>query len=140
MYRAQTSSMSRTCSPFDMVVVDSGLTSLCAEYPEYGHSFPMRGPQSQEMFDYPGYAARLYSIAQAAQLPQEYMTFVFQTAELEQWKSLQDSNGTLSYRELARRGKVIEKSLHGQISGGSTRLAISFFVLFLKGNQLRPNS
>lgn len=95
------------------------------EYPEYVHSFPSRGPQAAEMFDYPGFAARLFAIAQAAHLPHEFMTFVVQTAELEQWKSMQDASGTLSYRELARRGKAIERMLLGQAASGPARYVYS---------------
>jgi hypothetical protein len=71
------------------------------------------------MFDYPGLAAQLYTIAQAVHFPAEYMTHVLQIAELGQWKNIQDNNGTLSYRELARRGKDIERVLLGQLMPSS---------------------
>lgn len=71
------------------------------------------------MFDYPGLAAQLYTIAQAVHFPAEYMTHVLQIAELGQWKNIQDNDGTLSYRELARRGKDIERVLLGQLMPSS---------------------
>jgi hypothetical protein len=73
-----------------------------------------RSSHTPEVFDYPALASHLYSIAQACQLPNEYMAYVVQIAELGQWKTMQDNNGTLSYRELARRGKAIERMLLGQ--------------------------
>lgn len=71
------------------------------------------------MFDYPGLAAQLYTIAQAVHFPHEYMVHVLQIAELGQWKGIQDNQGTLSYRELARRGKDIERVLLGQVMPNS---------------------
>jgi hypothetical protein len=84
--------------------------------PEYQlYSNPSSSLNSPEMFDYPGLAAQLYTIAQAVHFPAEYMVHVLQIAELGQWKDIQDNNGTLSYRELARRGKDIERVLLGQL-------------------------
>ncbi|PVF95250.1 hypothetical protein CPB86DRAFT_599621 [Serendipita vermifera] len=78
------------------------------------HMNPSRSSHTPEVFDYPALASHLYTIAQACQLPNEYMALVVQIAELGQWKSMQDDTGTLSYRELARRGKAIERVLLGQ--------------------------
>jgi hypothetical protein len=123
--------MSRQSSYRSYRVQQYGLTPISpADYPEYVHSFPTSGPQS-EMFEFPGFAANLFSIAQACQLPPEYMTYVIQIAELEQWKSAQDNSGTLSYRELARRGKAIERMLLGQGVTGSTRYANPFGADFM---------
>ncbi|KAG8801567.1 hypothetical protein FS842_002233 [Serendipita sp. 407] len=69
---------------------------------------------SPEVFDFPGLSAQLFEIAQAAHLPSEYMVHIVQIAELGQWKQMQDDNGVLSYRELARRGQAIERSIFGQ--------------------------
>jgi len=82
---------------------------------EYGNYSRTSSRNSPEMFDYPGLAAQLYTIAQAVHFPAEYMAHVLQIAELGQWKNIQDNNGTLSYRELARRGKNIEYVLLGQL-------------------------
>ncbi|KAG8822119.1 hypothetical protein FRC18_011100 [Serendipita sp. 400] len=68
---------------------------------------------SPEVFDFPGLSAQLFEIAQAAHLPSEYMVHIVQIAELGQWKQMQDDNGVLSYRELARRGQAIERIVSG---------------------------
>lgn len=75
--------------------------------------------ESPEVFDYPGLATQLFDIARVCQLPHEYMVFVAQIAELGQWKAVQDANGILSYRELARRGQAIELSIFGQTTQAS---------------------
>jgi Fungal specific transcription factor domain len=91
-----------------------------AVLPERGlYSNPSSSRTSPEMFDYPGLASQLYTIAQAVHFPAEYMVHILQIAELGQWKNIQDNNGTLSYRELARRGKDIERVLLGQIMPSS---------------------
>ncbi|KAG8826422.1 hypothetical protein FRC17_008256 [Serendipita sp. 399] len=69
---------------------------------------------ASEVFDFPGLSSQLFQIAQAAQLPNEYIVHVAQIDELGRWKQMQDDNGVLSYRELARRGQAIEQSIFGQ--------------------------
>lgn len=63
------------------------------------------------MFDYPLLGSQLQTISTAAQVPAEYLLIVNQIAELANWKALQDANETLSYRELARRGQMLERSI-----------------------------
>lgn len=107
-------------------IVDDGGINEHAMYQQTNQQYRMysntSSRNSPEMFDYPGLAAQLYTIAQAVHFPAEYMVHVLQIAELGQWKGIQDSQGTLSYRELARRGKDIERVLLGQVmpNSGST--------------------
>jgi hypothetical protein len=82
------------------------------DYAGYGTPIT-RNSLTPEMFDFPGLGTQLLSIAQAIKLPAEYMGYVTQAAELSNWKASQDASGTLSYRELARRGRAIEQSLLG---------------------------
>ncbi|KAG8870284.1 hypothetical protein FRC20_012076 [Serendipita sp. 405] len=83
-------------------------------FSDYYRPTPSVTSDSPEVFDFPGLSAQLFEIAQAAHLPSEYMVHIVQIAELGQWKQMQDDNGVLSYRELARRGQAIERSIFGQ--------------------------
>ena len=69
---------------------------------------------SPGMFEYAEMPQRLRDVATTANVPNEFMQYISQIAELAQWKSSQAENGILSYRELARRGRAIEDLLLGE--------------------------
>jgi len=71
-------------------------------------------PQVPELFEYTEMPQRLRNIASIANVPNEFMQYISQIAELAQWKSSQAELGSLSYRELARRGRAIEDLLLGE--------------------------
>jgi hypothetical protein len=71
-------------------------------------------PHAPELFEYTDMPQRLRSIASIADVPNEFMQYISQIAELAQWKSSQAELGSLSYRELARRGRAIEDLLLGE--------------------------
>jgi len=66
------------------------------------------------MFEYTEMPLRLRDIATIANVPNQFMQYISQIAELAQWKSSQTELGVLSYRELARRGRAIEDLLLGE--------------------------
>ena len=88
--------------------------NLIADLPMLGYSHPPVVPHSPEMFEYTEMPQRLRDIATIANVPSEFMQYISQTAELAQWKSFQTEQGSLSYRELARRGRAIEDLLLGE--------------------------
>jgi hypothetical protein len=71
-------------------------------------------PYAPEMFENTEMPQRLRDIATIANVPNEFMQYISQIAELAQWKSSQAEQGSLSYRELARRGRAIEDLLLGE--------------------------
>ena len=71
-------------------------------------------PHAPELFEYTEMPQRLRNIASIANVPNEFMQYISQIAELAQWKSSQAEQGSLSYRELARRGRAIEDLLLGE--------------------------
>lgn len=87
------------------------------DLPMLGYSHPpavANHPHAPGLFEYTEMPQRLRNIASIANVPNEYMQYISQIAELAQWKTSQASQGSLSYRELARRGRAIEDLLLGE--------------------------
>ena len=88
-----------------------------SDLPMLGYSHPpavANQPHDPELFEYTEMPQRLRNIASIANVPNEFMQYISQIAELAQWKSSQAEQGSLSYRELARRGRAIEDLLLGE--------------------------
>jgi len=84
------------------------------DLPMLGYSHPpaiANHAHSSEVFENTEMPQRLRNIASIANVPSGFMQYISQIAELAQWKTSQAEQGSLSYRELARRGRAIEDLL-----------------------------
>jgi Fungal specific transcription factor domain len=98
------------------MIVNSDQEPIYLDLPMLGYNHPpvASQPRAPEMFEYTEMPQRLRDIAATANIPNEFMQYISQIAELAQWKSSQTEQGSLSYRELARRGRAIEDLLLGE--------------------------
>ena len=115
--------LSTSDSPFGWFATSLTYDSECSpeiirpDLPMLGYSHPpavASHPGSPGMLEDTEMPQRLRNIATTSNIPNEFMQYISQIAELAQWKSSQAEQGTLSYRELARRGRAIEDLLLGE--------------------------